>query len=117
MYLKKTESLRGSESQLLISHVKPFKKVVSSSISRWLLNILKQAGVNTDVFKAHSTRGAATSASVRLGASMRDVLTTAGWSSASTFSSFYHRPSAHSVVAKTLLGGASKSPIDWTGGR
>jgi len=96
----------------LISHVKPYKKVVSSTVSRWILLGLSMAGVDTDQFKAHSVRGAATSASKNLGVAMRDILATAGWSSDSTFSSIYHRPSANSKLAKALLSGASKSQID-----
>ena len=112
MYLAKTKLLRGSEKQLLISHVKPHKKVVSSTVSRWLLLGLNMAGVDTDQFKAHSVRGAATSASKNIGVAMRDILATAGWSSDSTFSKFYHRPSANSKLAKALLSRASKSQID-----
>ena len=43
---------------------------------------------------------------------MRDVLTTAGWSSSTTFSKFYHKPSANSEMAKLLLSAASKSQIE-----
>ena len=66
VYLAKTRALRGAETQLFISYAKPYKKVVSSTLSRWLVAALKMAGVDTDQFKAHSTRGAATSASSKL---------------------------------------------------
>lgn len=111
-YLAKTKQCRGTESQLLISYVKPFKRVVSSTVSRWIVSGLKMAGIDTEKFGAHSTRGAATSASKKLGVAMRDILATAGWSSDSTFSKFYHRPSANSCMAKALLSVASKSHID-----
>ncbi len=111
-YLKKTKGIRGSETQLLISHLKPHNKVTSSTVSRWIIQMMKIAGVNTEMFKAHSTRGAATSASHKLGVSMRDIQETAGWKSDSTFSRFYHKPTADSVVARTLLGAASKSHSD-----
>ena len=111
-YLSRTKSLRGSETQLLISHIKPHRKVVSSTISRWMIEMLDLAGVDTNKFKAHSTRGAASSASFKLGVSMKDILEAAGWCSDSTFSRFYHRPSASSMIAKAILNVASKSPID-----
>ena len=110
--MKKTKLLRGTESQLLISYMKPHKKVVSSSVSRWIMAILKMAGIDTERFKAHSTRGAATSASAKVGVATRDILATAGWSSESTFSKFYHRASANSNLAKALLSTATKSQID-----
>ena len=111
-YLSKTKSLRGSEAQLLISHIRPHKKVGSSTVSRWMIEMLDTAGVDTSRFKAHSTRGAASSASLKLGVSMKDILEAAGWCSDSTFSRFYHRPSANSMIARALLNVASKSPID-----
>lgn len=109
MYLRETKNIRGSETQLLISHLKPHGKVTSSTVSRWIVDMLSMAGVDTAMFRAHSTRGAATSASHRLGVSMRDIQECAGWKSDSTFSKFYHKPTANSVVARTLLEAASKS--------
>ena len=112
-YLTRTSVRRGMETQLFISHLKPHKKVVSSTISHWMVELLGLAGIDTEKFKAHSTRGAAASCSHKLGVALMDILETAGWSSNSTFSKFYHRPTATSVVAKAVLGGvASKSPID-----
>ena len=35
----------------------------SSTITRWIKNLLAKAGVNMEIFKAHSVRGASTSAS------------------------------------------------------
>ena len=49
------------------------------------------AGIDISHFKAHSTRAASTSAAARLGVSTAQILLTADWSSASTFSKFYKR--------------------------
>ncbi|XP_071789789.1 uncharacterized protein [Asterias amurensis] len=112
-YLARTRALRGTETQLFISHMKPHKKVVSLTVSRWMVEMLSVSGIDTDRFKAHSTRGAAASCSHKLGVALRDILETAGWASNSTFSQFYQRPTATSVVAKAVLRGVtSKSPID-----
>ena len=40
---------------LLLSYVKPFSPVGSSTVGRWIKNLLEQSGVDTSVFKAHST--------------------------------------------------------------
>ncbi len=112
-YISRTSNLRGDETQLFVSHQKPHHRVVSSTISRWIIEGLALAGVDTETFRAHSTRGAAASCSQKLGVSMKNILEAAGWASNSTFSRFYHRPTATSVVAKAVLGGVtSKSPID-----
>ena len=76
-YRDHTAAVRGTETQLLLSYLKPDGKVVSSTVSRWIVALLQSAGVDTQKFKAHSTRGAATSASFRLGVSMKDIVESA----------------------------------------
>ena len=62
-YISRTEGWRYGEqcSQLLVSFVYPHKPVVSSTISGWLKNVLRKAGIDIGTFKAHSTRSASTS--------------------------------------------------------
>ena len=42
--------------------------------------MLKEAGVDTASFKAHSTRGASVSAAAQKGVTTNDILQTADWS-------------------------------------
>ena len=49
------------KNQLLLSYVKPHNPVGKCTIAGWLKNTLTLAGINTDVFKVHSTRAASTS--------------------------------------------------------
>ena len=102
----------GAETQLFISYAKPYKKVVSSTLSRWLVAALKMAGVDTDQFKTPFNKRCSNFSFIKAGVAMRDILATAGWASNSTFSRFYHRPSANSNMARALLASATKSPID-----
>ena len=44
------------EKQLLLSSIRSHNAVLSCTISGWFKKTLKQAGINTDLFKAHSTR-------------------------------------------------------------
>lgn len=91
-YLNKTSSLRHPNPQrLLISWRKPYKPVSSSTVARWIKSVLKESGIDVGVFKAHSTRAAATSAARARGASVADVMKMAGWSRASTFETYYHK--------------------------
>ena len=68
--------------------------------------VMEMAGIDTSVFKAHSVRGASTSAALDRGVPMQDILATADWSRESTFRRFYYRPKesrgtafAHKVLA------------------
>ena len=61
-YIARTVKLRGSCSQLLLFHVKPHGPASKDTISRWLKQVTTAAGIDTSIFKPHSTRSAATSA-------------------------------------------------------
>ena len=56
-YERKTNAFRRSEDKnpLFLSYQRPFKPVTAASITRWLQTTLAQAGIDTAVFKAHST--------------------------------------------------------------
>ena len=91
-YLTRTQSLRGSESQLFISYNRPFKRVSRDTISCWVKLVLTDSGIDTSRFKPHSTRAASMSAASNASVSLDDILHTAGWSSESTFAKFYNKP-------------------------
>ena len=48
-------------------------------------------GIDVSNFKAHSFRGATTSAAYMAGVNLHDILQTANWRSAKTFHKFYQR--------------------------
>ena len=89
-YISRTELLRGSESQHFVSYIKPHKAVSRDTIGRWVKTVLSSAGIDTKKFKPHSTRAAAVSAASNVSVSL--ILSTAGWSSESTFAKFYNKP-------------------------
>ena len=93
-YLKKTESIRTAEPDILIRTVrKPNLPATTDSIRRWIKSVLSRSGIDTSVFTLHSTRYAATSAAQRGGVSLEIIRSTAGWSASSTaFAEFYNRP-------------------------
>ena len=55
-YVIRTKSLRGEETQLLISFVKPYKAVSKDTIGRRVKYVLANAAIDTNQFGAHSTR-------------------------------------------------------------
>ena len=102
-YLNKTLELRTSK-QLLISYIKPHGPISRDTLARWTLRTLKEAGVNTNDYAAHSTRGAMASKARLLGISVRNILVHAGWKTQRNFARHYNRRvEKRSKVAEKLL--------------
>lgn len=92
-YIDRTKGWRSTKdfSQLLLSTTAPHKPVVSSTISGWLKKLLARAGIDTSVFKAHSTRSASSSKANLGGAPITEILKRGSWSSESTWQKFYNK--------------------------
>ena len=91
LYIDKTKDIRGDESQLLISFVKPHKAVSTQTVSRWILEVLSQAGIDTKTFSGHSTRSASSSKAKARGVPIGEILKRGFWSQSTTFEKFYHK--------------------------
>ena len=76
----------------LISYQKPYRLVTTETIARWIKKVLEKAGINVNVFHAHSARSASTSAAKIGNLSMNTIMDAAGWTNASTFSRLYDNP-------------------------
>ena len=91
-YLECTLPVRAVEhTALLLSYVKPFSPVGSSTLGSWIKNLYEQSCVDTSVFKAHSTRAASASKAdqtTRIDAALKHI----DWSTKSTFRKFYEKP-------------------------
>ena len=72
-YIERTRPLR-CDNGLFLSYVRPFGKVSRDTISRWVVSTLKEAGVDTDRYGAHSTRGAGVSTGAKLGVASNVLL-------------------------------------------
>ena len=111
-YLTRTQSLRGSESQLFISYTRPFRRVSRETISCWVKFVLTDSRIDMLRFKPHSTRAASTSAASNASASLDDILHTAGWSSESTFAKFYNKPIVkENIFADKVLSTVSSTTV------
>jgi hypothetical protein len=77
--MKCTQGVR-KDSQLFVSF-KNYKAVSTSTLARWLKSVLSMAGLDIKELKAHSFRGASSSAAVKAGCKISDILKTANWSS------------------------------------
>ena len=72
-YFKRTEVLRGNNSQLLLSYIKPFKPVTKATTARWVKTTLQQAGIDVSTYTAHSSRAAATSHAQKQGLNLQEL--------------------------------------------
>ena len=78
--------------RLFVSNTKPYQPVKPATLAGWLLTAMSRAGIDTVSYRAHSVRSAASSAMLRKGMSLTQVLERANWSSSSrTFAVFYDR--------------------------
>ena len=103
-YLTRTTDLRGSEKQLLISFMRPYKAVSRDTLARWVIKTMDLAGINTQKYRSHSTRGAAASAAVRMGIPLNLILKQARWRSETSFAKYYNkRLDEDGSVGRTLL--------------
>lgn len=89
-YVKKTVKLR-LDTSLFVSYKKPYGKVSSQTLSRWIKEMLANSGIDTTIFKSHSTRHASTSAASRAGVNLDEIRKTAGWTdNSSVFAKYYN---------------------------
>ena len=108
-YIERTKNLRGEEKKLFVSYKKPHGKVTVQTISRWIKCTLRDAGIDTNRFKAHSTRAASTSAAKSLKVPIEQILSVAGWANERTFREFYNKPIQKSrEFAKAVLDSAQE---------
>ena len=84
-----------------ISHIAP------CTIARWLKEVLKLSGFDTNIFTAHSTRSASSSAAADSGVTTSNILKAADWRSESVFKKFYYRPTHNPSYGRAVL---SKGP-------
>ena len=65
--------------------------ITGETISKGVLALMSEIGIDTSKFKAHSTRSTAASTLVMEGMPMPEVLKRANWASAETFQRYYKR--------------------------
>ena len=75
-HTKQFQSTSGHDvqSQLLISCHRPHLPVKVCSIAGWIKAVLTSAGINTTIFKSHSTRGVSTLRAWKGGISLEEVM-------------------------------------------
>ena len=96
--------LSEGSNNLFLSFQRLHRPVAKASITRWLCDVLiAAAGIDSTIFKAHSTRAASTSAAAKKHLPLDDILKMGDWTSPSTFQRFYYKPTIDDTYAKTVL--------------
>ena len=101
---------KGSKkpNQLFISYLSGLP-VSKSTISRWIKETMKMAGIDTAIFLPGSTRGSSISAAARRGASVSNILKAGSWSNLGTYQRFYHREVDDTPVGRLIL----EATVSW----
>ena len=89
-YLQLRSVLCG-DSNLFIRTRPPYAAAHHDTIARWIKTTLKDAGIDTDIYKAHSCRHASTSAASIGGVSLKTIMGSASWSNDNTFYKHYKK--------------------------
>lgn len=91
-YIKRTKVLRGEETRLFISYIRPQKWVSKDTIARWVKMVMQQAGVDERLFKPHSTRAASTSKAYVANVPLASIMKAGSWKSDCVFRTYYNKP-------------------------
>ncbi|KAK6046411.1 site-specific recombinase, phage integrase family [Cooperia oncophora] len=108
-YINRTILYRNQVRTLFMSVNRPHKSVTSTTIARWLREVLKNSGID-DRFKAHSTRAASTTFSKRQGLSSKAIMEAANWApNGTTFEKFYYKGPLEQSFQDSVLSSNRKS--------
>ena len=91
VYIQKTALIRGVETRLLLSYIKPHKPIGLKTVYRWLKTVLRDSGIDISVFQGHSCRVAGSSTAKQSGVPVTNILKMAGWVSEQVFSRHYDK--------------------------
>ena len=99
-----TQSIRNKENNFFISYVQPYKPVTSTTIARWVTDVLEKSGINITTFRAHSTRSASSSKVSKCSKlSLKEIAKAAGWSNTQTFARYYNKEIINENFGSSLL--------------
>ena len=75
----------------MLRFTEPHKEICTSTVSRWIIEVLVLACTDTKTFTAHSARSASSSKAKILEVPTKEILKRGQWSKATTFVKFYHK--------------------------
>jgi hypothetical protein len=93
-YVTRTQQQRRIGDKVFISFKDPTVELGVQRIAKETLWIMNKAGIDTNKYKAHSTRMAAASKALDIGFTVDDVMKQGRWRSREVFEKFYNRSKA-----------------------
>ena len=78
--------------QLFSSSRVPHQAVTKPTVAKWMVDMIRKAGVDVSTYTSHSTRGASTSKAASLGVPIDTIVKQGNWSNKSVFEKFYYKP-------------------------
>ncbi|XP_003740691.1 uncharacterized protein LOC100902873 [Galendromus occidentalis] len=102
-YTDLTLPYRLQPTSLFLTTKKPHKSASKDTLARWVKIVLRDSGIDTSIYTAHSTRAASTTAAHLRGLQLPDILQTARWTNATTFYEHYFRPPDPSPMSSAVL--------------
>lgn len=87
---------------MLISFIKPHKPVTKDTIAKWLREVLRMSGVDTEKYSAGSVRPAAASKAKAMAVPITHIMAKAGWSKEATL-----KPLLPSITTRKLFRNAT----------
>ena len=93
----------GKSNNLFTFHIKPHHPIMKATLARWTLSFIKEAGIDTNMFKAPSLRGASTTVAANALVPLQEIMNMADCSSASTFRQHYYKPVHSTTFGETVL--------------
>jgi len=101
--LRRRRTLNITCTSIFTTTRKPFKRISKITLANWLKQTLKESGVDTSVYKAHSVRTAAVNKAKESDLPIDHILKTAGWANDSMFRKYYHKPAMKQAFAEAVL--------------
>ena len=75
--------------EFFITFGKLHNSASKDSLARWVKEVMGNSGIDTEIFKPHSTRVASNSAANKLGMPLQEVLKRGQWLNVGTFFTYY----------------------------
>ena len=88
---QRSEIVTQDLTEFFITFDKPPHSASKDVLGRWVKEVIGNSGIDTEIFKPHSTRVASNSAAYKLGMLLQEVLTRGQWSNEGTFFTYYFR--------------------------
>ena len=80
----------SNHTRLLLSHIDTHSPVKTCTLSRWISQVFKYAGTNTEMFTSHTVR-AASSSKAKTWLYLSQILKKGQWFIESTWQKFYNK--------------------------